>query len=146
MRGLKRQLFARLATVATLVIGSLVVTSPAAAEVVAHTHDTFTVTNVNPCAPEDGLVTLTFELQGVTRQLADGTFEIHGSIHGTGSSTSGTEYVVNRQEWFTIDSTGAGSGTFRVRRISKGSLDNVLIEGTFTFPPMTVSSTFRCVG
>jgi hypothetical protein len=139
-------IFPRLVAAGTLVIASLSLTSPAAAGEVESTWFTRTIINVNPCVPEDGLVTINFEVHGVTRQLADGTFLIHGNYHGTGSSTSGTEYVVNRQEWFTVDGAGAGSGTFRVIRITKGSIDNVQIEGTFTFPPMTVSSTFRCVG
>ncbi len=138
--------FARLVAVGTLVIASLLLASPASAEVVDNTWSTFTVMNINPCAPEDGLVTLNFELHGVTRQLADGTFLIHGNYHGTGSSTSGTEYVVNRQEWFTDNGTGTGAGTFRVIRVTKGSVDNVQIEATFTYPPVIVSSTFRCVG
>ena len=39
-----------------------------------------------------------------------------------------------------------GSATFEVRRISKGSGDNVQIEGTRTFPPLVDTITFRCVG
>lgn len=135
----------RAIAVGTLVIASLLVASPAAAEVVANERFTFTITNPNPCAPEDGLITLNFEGHSVTHRLADGTLLVHSNFHGTGSSTNGTEYVVNRQQRFT-DAGGAGGGTFQVRRISKGSGDNVQIEATFTFPPMTVTSTFRCVG
>ena len=141
-----RFVFVRLAAIGTLIIASLLLASPANAEVVDNTWFERTITNFNPCAPEDGPVTLVFEVHGVTRQLADGTFLIHGNYHGTGTSTSGTEYVVNRQEWFTDDGTGTGAGTFRVIRVTKGSVDNVQIEGTFTYPPITVSSTFTCVG
>jgi len=138
--------FARLIAVATLVIAPLLLATPGAATVVDNIHFTRTVTNANPCAPEDGPITLTFEVHGVIQQLADGTFLTHGNYHGTGSSTSGTEYIVNRQEWFTTDASGSGSGTARVERISKGSSDNSQLDVTFTFPPLTVSMTFRCVG
>ena len=138
--------FARLIAVATLVIAPLLLATPGAATVVDNIHFTRTVTNANPCAPEDGPITLTFEVHGVIQQLADGTFLTHGNYHGTGSSTSGTEYIVNRQEWFTTDASGSGGGTARVERISKGSSDNSQLDVTFTFPPLTVSMTFRCVG
>ena len=138
-------ILARLTAVGTLLVAPLLLGSPAAGEVVENIHFTRTVTNTNPCAPEDGLLTLTFEVHGVWHQLADGTLLIHGNYHGTGTTTNGTQYVVNRQEWFTNDA-GTGSGTFHLVRVSKGSGDNVQIEGTFTFPPLTVSSTFTCVG
>ena len=46
----------RLVAVGTLVIASLVLASPANADVIANEHFMFTVTNMNPCAPQDGLV------------------------------------------------------------------------------------------
>jgi hypothetical protein len=143
-----RFILARLVAVGTLVVAPLLLASPGAASVVdvESIHFTRTVTNANPCAPEDGPVTLTFEVHGVIKQLADGTFLTHGNYHGTGSSTSGTEYVVNRQEWFTTDASGNGSGTATVERISKGSVDNTQLDVTFTFEPLTVSMTFRCMG
>jgi len=103
------------------------------------------VTNMNPCAPQDGLVTLNFEEHRVTQQLADGTLVIHSNFHGTGSSASGVEYVVNRHQ-VTVVVGQTGSATFEVRRISKGSGDNVQIEATRTFPPVVDTITFRCVG
>ena len=141
-----RFIVARVLAIGTLVIAPLLLASPGAATVVDNIHFTRTVTNTNPCAPEDGLVTITFEVHGVIQQLADGTFLTHGNYHGTGSSTSGTEYIVNRQEWFTTDASGSGGGTSHVERISKGSSDNTQLDVTFTFPPLTVSMTFRCVG
>lgn len=135
----------RLVAVGTLVIASLVLASPANADVIANEHFMFTVTNMNPCAPQDGLVTLNFEEHRVTQQLADGTLVIHSNFHGTGSSTSGAEYVVNRHQ-VTVIVGQTGSATFEVRRISKGSGDNVQIEATRTFPPLVDTITFRCVG
>ena len=146
MRQTVRLSLARLVAVGTLVIAPLLLASPGAATVIDNIRFTRTVTNANPCAPEDGPVTLTFEVHGVIQQLADGTFLTHGNYHGTGSSTSGTEYVVNRQEWFTTDASGSGGGTAHVERISKGSSDNTQLDVTFTFPPLTVSMAFRCVG
>jgi len=140
-----RFIVARLIAVGMLVIASLLLASPANADVIANKHFTFTVTNMNPCAPEDGLLTLNFEEHRVTQQLADGTLVIHSNFHGTGSSTSGAEYVVNRHQ-VTVIVGQTGSATFEVRRISKGSGDNVQIEATRTFPPVVVTITFRCVG
>ena len=128
-----------------LVIASLVLASPANADMIANEHFMFTVTNANPCAPQDGLVTLNFEEHRVTQELADGTLVIHSNFHGTGSSTSGVEYIVNRHQ-VTVVVGQTGSATFEVRRISKGSGDNVLIEATRTFPPLVDTITFRCVG
>src|SRR2546423_7357880 len=91
-----RFVLARVAAVGMLGIASLVFASPANADVIANEHFTFTVTNMNPCAPEDGLVTLNFEEHRVTQQLADGTLVIHSHFHGTGSSTSGVQYVAHR--------------------------------------------------
>ena len=140
-----RFIVARLIAVGMLVIASLLLASPANADVIANEHFTFTVTNTNPCAPEDGLLTLNFEEHRVTQQLADGTLVIHSNFHGTGSSTSGAEYVVNRHQ-VTVIVGQTGSATFEVRRISKGSGDNVHIEATRTFPPLVDTITFRCVG
>jgi spore coat protein U-like protein len=140
-----RFVLARVAAVGMLGIASLALASPANADVIANEHFTFTVTNMNPCAPEDGLLTLNFEEHRVTQQLADGTLVIHSNFHGTGSSTSGVEYVANRHQ-VTLVVGQTGSATFEVRRISKGPGDNVLIEGTRTFPPLVDTITFRCVG
>ena len=140
-----RFILARLVALGTLVIASLLLASPANADVIANEHFTFTVTNMNPCAPQDGLVTLNFEEHRVTQELADGTLVIYSNFHGTGSSTSGVEYVVNRHQ-VTVVVGQTGSATFEVRRISKGSGDNVQIEGTRTFPPLVDTITFRCVG
>jgi hypothetical protein len=135
----------RLVAVGTLVITSLLLASAANADVIANEHFAFTVTNTNPCAPQDGLVTLNFEEHRVTQELADGTLVIHSNFHGTGSSTSGVEYVVNRHQ-VTLVVGETGSAAFEVRRISKGPGDNVLIEATRTFPPLVDTITFRCVG
>jgi hypothetical protein len=130
---------------ATVVIAALALVSPANADVVANEHFAFTVRNTNPCAPQDGVVTLNFEEHRVTELLADGSFLIHSNFHGTGSSTSGVEYVVNRHQ-VTVLVGQTGTATFEVRRISKGSGDNVMIEATRTFPPLIDTITFRCVG
>lgn len=130
---------------AFIAIMSPVFTSRAAADVVGNEHFIFTVKNVNPCAPEDGVLTLNFEEHRVTQELADGTLVIHSNFHGTGSTTNGTEYVVNRHQ-VTVIVGETGSATFEIRRISEGPGANVQIEGTRTFPPLIDVITFRCVG
>ena len=130
---------------ACIAIMSLVLTSRAAADVVANEHFIFTVRNINPCAPEDGVLTLNFEEHRVTQELADGTLVIYSNFHGTGSTTNGTEYVVNRHQ-VTVIVGETGSATFEIRRISKGPGTNVQLEGTRTFPPLIDTITFRCVG
>ena len=90
---------ARLVAVGTLVIASLVLASPANADVIANEHFMFTVTNMNPCAPQDGLVTLNFEEHRVTQQLADGTLVIHSNFHGTGTSASGVDRPIDSCRW-----------------------------------------------
>lgn len=140
-----RSIFARLIALGALVIASLVLSSPAAADVIANEHFNFTVTNINPCAPGEGVLTLNFEEHRVTQQLADGSLVIHSDFHGTGITTNGTEYVVNRHQ-VTLVVGDTGSATFQIERISKGPGDNVILEGTRTFPPLVDTITFTCVG
>ena len=140
----------RLAVIGTLIVASLLLAAPASAEVIANERITFTVTNINPCAPGDGPVTLTFEEHDVWQQLADGTLLVHSNFHGTGTSANGTAYIANRHQVTTVVN-GVAAATFDVVRISQGSGDNVQIEGTFTFdpnrvPPRIQIATFRCVG
>jgi hypothetical protein len=138
------------AAIATLGIALFLLSAPVAAEVIMNDRFTFTVTNVNPCAAGDGPVTLTFEEHDVWQRLADGTLLVHSNFHGTGTSANGVDYVVNRRQITTVVG-GVSTGTFEVVRVSKGSGDNVHIEGTFTFdpnrvPPRIQTTTFRCVG
>lgn len=144
-----RCVFSRVTAVSTLVVAMLLLAMPVSADVVANERYTFTITNPNPCAGGE-LIDLTFESHDVTRQLADGTLVVERNIHGTGVSTTGTEYVVNRHQVTTVVGD-VESATFQVVRVSKGSGDNMQIEGTFTFdpgrvPPLVQTSTFRCVG
>ena len=144
-----RCVFSRVTAVATLVVVMLLLAMPASADVVANERYTFNITNPNPCA-ENELIALTIEGHDVVRRLDDGTFVVQSNLHGTGTSTSGTEYVVNRHQVTTVVGT-VQSATFQVIRVSKGSGDNVQIEGTFTFdpgrvPPLVQTTTFRCVG
>jgi hypothetical protein len=140
----------RLAVIGTLIVASLLLAAPAFAEVVANERFTITVTNINPCAPGDGSVTLTIEEHDVWQQLADGTLLVHSNFHGTGTSANGIGYILNRHQVTTVVN-GVSTATFDVVRVSQGSGDNAQIEGTFTFdpnrvPPRIQITTFRCVG
>ena len=119
---------------------------PAQADVTVNQRFIQNVTIVNPCELGEGPIALTVEGHQVTRAMPDGQVIIHFNFHGTGVSASGTEYVINQTQVRVV--TGSGfTAEFFIRRVSKGSNDNALIDRTLTSPPpVDVVFDVKCVG
>src|SRR5919197_2684297 len=129
------------AMMVVLAAGSLLfgLGSSAAAEVVGNFRSTGTVTNTNPCAPEDGPIVLTTHLHIVSKVENDGTLSHHVNIHSEGTSAIGTKYIANRQNDITGPLSPATTFTSRIHRISAGPSDNAYIEITVTSSGMTTT-------
>jgi hypothetical protein len=132
----------------TVVTGLLLLAlgTSASAEVVSNVRLTGLVFPTNPCAPGDGVITLTTHIHQVVRTSKDGTIFVHTNIHGEGVSTNGTKYIANRQNFVEIGPGPALSISFRIHRISAGSGDNAYIEVTTTAPPPSTVTVVDCRG
>ena len=138
----------RLPAVAILIVMlmSTALAGSASADVFLNVRGPATFGLFNPCAPDDGLVTLDGEIHTVGRTTQDGTTIFQNNGHFTGASSGGTRYEVTVISVFTDPPGPEFRSTVMRVTISQGDSGNHRIELTFTTPPPSSTTTSACHG